>query len=73
MTFSPSVPAPFELLELPNGCFCVARIASLTETITGYDPVGFYASRDEAELAILRADPAPRAALAPFAAALGRG
>lgn len=31
------------------------------------DPVGVYASRDEAELAIQRADPAPQDPLAPFA------
>jgi len=64
---------PFELLELPNGCWCVARVASLTESITGYDPVGFYHSRDEAELAILRADPAPRPTHGSLAAWVGQG
>lgn len=65
-------PHPFELLELPDGRWCVARLAS-AEAVASLDPVGFYASRDEAELAIRRAAPAPRHPLAPFAAWLRHG
>jgi hypothetical protein len=73
--------SPFELLDLPDGRCCVARPAAAAASLVAgsfarlepaaeprADPVGVYASRDEAELAILRADPAPRARLAAFAA-----
>lgn len=65
--------SPFELLELPDGRWCVARLASTSGQFSGYDPVGFYASRGEAELAIQREAPAPRHPLAPFAAWLRGG
>ncbi|MCC7253078.1 hypothetical protein [Hyphomicrobium sp.] len=72
---------PFELLELPDGRWCVARpaLAAAARLIAGSfaplapnptgepTPVGVYASREEAELAIQRADPAPRDPLAQFA------
>lgn len=45
----------FELLELPGGRWCVARFGAADPGMSGADPVGFYASRDEAELAIMRA------------------
>lgn len=76
--------SPFELLELPDGRCCVARPAACAETglVAGSfakietadagatTPVGVYASRSEAELAVQRATPAPAHAtpLAPFAA-----
>ena len=76
--------AHFELLELPDGRCCVARPATCNETTliagsfarietadTGAPtPVGVYASRSEAELAIQRAAPPPSAddPLAVFAA-----
>ena len=57
----------FELLELPDGRWCVARTAprDMTALVAGsfarlatveleHDPVGFYSSRDDAELAIQR-------------------
>jgi hypothetical protein len=56
----------FELLELPGGRWCVARFEGSDPGPTGYDPVGFYASRDEAELAILRATAASRSGLTGF-------
>lgn len=64
---------PFELLELPNGTWCVARLATVSGDKAGYDPVGFYTSRDEAELAIMRSSPSHRAPLAPFAQWLRQG
>lgn len=63
---------PFELLELPDGRWCVACLAANAASVAGHDPVGFYASRDEAELAIQRATPGRHAPLAPFAAWLGK-
>jgi hypothetical protein len=63
--------SPFELLELPNGKWCVARLS--TSVPADGDPVGFYDSRDEAELAIMRASPAARSPLAPFAQWLRQG
>jgi hypothetical protein len=59
--------APFELLELPDGRWCVARLAASTDDLAGTEPVGVYVSRDEAELAIDRAAPASGDPLAPFA------
>jgi hypothetical protein len=66
-------PSTFELLELPNGTWCVARLATVSGDKMGYDPVGFYTSRDDAELAILRASPSPRAPLAPFSPWIRQG
>jgi hypothetical protein len=63
---------PFELLELPDGRWCVARLAT-SEASSGSDPVGFYDTRDQAELAIMRSSPSHRAALAPFAQWLRQG
>lgn len=79
----------FELLELPNGRWCVARIAASDADLVagsfaapahqpatdapaasptpGTDPVGIFATRDDAERAIDRATPAPASPLAPFA------
>jgi hypothetical protein len=79
---------PFELLELPDGRWYVARpaaMAGMTLVAGSFarletagedtsapaqpypDPVGVYASRDEAERAIVRSAPAPGGPLAPFA------
>jgi len=57
----------FELLELPNGRWCVARMTDPEPAVPGPDPVGFYDTRDEAEQAISRSSPARHGALAPFA------
>jgi hypothetical protein len=84
--------SPFELLELPDGRWCVARIAQAAGALIAgsfapmepraraapaagdaADPVGVYASRDEAERAIQRKLPAPPAPLSPFAAWLKGG
>lgn len=74
MAFS-SLPAqcPFELLELPDGRWCVAKIAAAGVGLVAgsfaalealstseTDPVGTYPSRDDAELAVQRAAPSPR-------------
>jgi hypothetical protein len=56
----------FELLELPGGRWCVARFTGSDPGLIDHDPVGFYASRDEAELAILRATAASRSGLTGF-------
>lgn len=71
---------PFELLELPDGRWCVAKIATAgAELVAGSfavlealstseaDPVGIYPSRDDAELAVQRAAP-QRAPLTAFSA-----
>ena len=64
----------FQLLELPDGRWCVAKVAATAPDMTGLDPVGFYATRHEAELAIDRAGPAsPPYPLAAFAAWLRHG
>lgn len=81
--------SPFQLLELPDGRWCVARIAHAAgaliagsfaplergsaETAPPSDPVGIFPSRDQAELAIQRGSSAPPAPLAPFAAWLRQG
>ena len=80
---------PFELLELPDGRWYVARFAATVgeALIAGsfarppapaapradtVSPVGLYATRDEAEIAIQRAEPR-RDPLAPFASWFTRG
>lgn len=80
---------PFELLELPDGRWYVARFAATVgeALIAGSfarppsaadprmgaaSPVGLYATRDEAEIAIQRAEPR-RDPLAPFASWFNRG
>lgn len=77
----------FELLELPDGRWCVAKPAPpertliagsfarlpLPEPPASDGPVGFYASRDAAELAIQRATPASADPFALFAALLQSG
>lgn len=84
-----SQPSAFELLELPDGRCYVARPAACRETglvagsfaqietadTSAIAPVGVYPSRNEAELAIQPAAPAPTPAapLAPFAAWLRQG
>ena len=65
--------SPFSLLELPGGRWCVAKVAATGAGPTGFDPVGFYASRDDAERAVQRATPAASPPLAPFAAWLRHG
>lgn len=65
--------SPFQLLELPDGRWCVAKLTSAAAEIAGRDPVGFYATRDEAELAIDRAAPSSRDPLSLFAAWLRQG
>lgn len=84
--------SPFELLELPDGRWCVARIATAAGALIAgsfaplnapvlcpssgaapQDPVGIFASRDEAELAIQRELPTPPSPLTPFAAWLKDG
>ena len=61
--------SPFALLELPDGRWCVASTAGgPAASGSGESPVGFYATRDEAELAILRADPSSRTRLSYIAA-----
>lgn len=59
--------SPFELLELPDGRWCVAEFAVPSARNAAQSPAGFYATRDEAERAILRADPSPRDPRAQFA------
>ena len=62
-------PATAETTALVAGSF--ARLEPAYETPgekTRTSPVGVYASRDEAELAIQRADTSPLDPLAPFAA-----
>ncbi|HEX2842649.1 hypothetical protein [Hyphomicrobium sp.] len=64
---------PFELLELPDGRWCVAKIATAGAGLVAgsfaalealssgeADPVGTYPSRDDAELAVQRAAPSSR-------------
>ena len=58
----------FELLELPGGRWCVARITGSDPGITENDPVGFYTSRDKAEQAIMRATAASRGGFTGFSA-----
>ncbi|WP_072394505.1 hypothetical protein [Hyphomicrobium sp. CS1GBMeth3] len=78
----------FELLDLPDGrCYVARPAAAAARLIAGSfapleavadndgeaaDPVGIYASRNEAELAVQRAAPRHPAPLAPFAAWLSK-
>jgi hypothetical protein len=73
---------PFELLELPDGRWCVARIACAASTLIAgsfaplephahvaaptLDPVGIFPSRDAAELAIQRGSPKSPSPLSSF-------